>query len=96
MDHPRIQELADDRTDVPVVAWAAEQRRAIADALGSLPSAQRQVIELAYFRGLSHQEIAVQLNRPLGTIKTRVRLGLQKLGNLLTASGIAAEDALEA
>jgi RNA polymerase sigma-70 factor, ECF subfamily len=94
VDHPVIQQLVDEQIDVPATAWAAEQRRTIAEALDHLPVAQRQAIELAYFGGLSHQEIATKLNRPLGTIKTRVRLGLQKLGSVLTARGLSSEDAL--
>jgi len=89
-DHPIIPQLVDEQVDVPAAAWASEQRRVIVDALASLPTAQREAIELAYFGGLSHQEIADQLDRPLGTIKTRVRLGLQKLGSLLAPSGINA------
>lgn len=88
VDHPVIQQLADEHIDVPEAAWAFEQQRVIRDALEHLPEAQRQAVELAYFGGLSHQEIANKLNRPLGTIKTRVRLGLQKLGALLTARGL--------
>jgi RNA polymerase sigma-70 factor (ECF subfamily) len=91
-NHPVIQQLIDDQVDVPAAAWASEQRRVIVSALASLPSAQREAIELAYFGGLSHQEIADQLDRPLGTIKTRVRLGLQKLGSILSLSGIQAGD----
>ncbi|MBM4413863.1 MAG: sigma-70 family RNA polymerase sigma factor [Chloroflexi bacterium] len=91
-DHPVIQQLIDDQVDVPAAAWASEQRRVIVSALASLPSAQREAIELAYFGGLSHQEIADQLDRPLGTIKTRVRLGLQKLGSILSLSGMHAGD----
>jgi RNA polymerase sigma-70 factor (ECF subfamily) len=94
VDHPVIQQLTDDQIDVPATAWASEQRRTIVEALDYLPPPQRQAIELAYFSGLSHQEIATRLNRPLGTIKTRVRLGLQKLGLLLTARGLSPEDAL--
>ena len=90
VDHPIIQHLPDEQMDVPAAAWANEQRRVIADALHELPLAQRQAIELAYFSGMSHQQIANKLNRPLGTIKTRVRLGLQKLGGLLAACGLQA------
>jgi RNA polymerase sigma-70 factor (ECF subfamily) len=88
VDHPVIQHLIDEQMDVPGAVWATEQRRAIAEALHELPNAQREAIELAYFGGMSHQEIATKLNRPLGTIKTRVRLGLQKLGGLLAARGL--------
>ncbi len=50
--------------------------------LRQLPPDQVQVIELAFFQGLSHSEMAEQLKLPLGTVKTRVRLGLQKLRDL--------------
>jgi RNA polymerase sigma-70 factor (ECF subfamily) len=92
-EHSVILQLADERIDVPDAVWAAERRRTIQDALEHLPSAQRQAVELAYFSGWSHQEIATRLNRPLGTIKTRVRLGLQKLGSLLEARGLRPGDA---
>ena len=88
VDHPIIQQLVDEQMDVPAAAWATEQRRVISEALHELPQAQRQAIELAYFGGMSHQEIATKLGRPLGTIKTRVRLGLQKLSGLLAARGL--------
>ncbi len=93
VDHPVIQQLADEHADIPAAAWASEQRQVLIRALRDLPTAQRQVIELAYFGGMSHQEIATQLNSPLGTIKTRVRLGLQKLGSLLTSQGLQSGDA---
>ena len=48
-------------------------------ALNSLPPEQKQVIELAYFSGLSHSEIATQLAAPIGTVKGRIRLGLDRL-----------------
>jgi RNA polymerase sigma-70 factor (ECF subfamily) len=54
--------------------------------LRQLPDEQRQVIQLAFYAGLSHSQIAEQLNVPLGTVKTRVRLGLQKLRDLWIAS----------
>ena len=51
----------------------------IRKSLAILPPAQREVIELAYFQGLSQSEIAQKLDQPLGTVKTRVRLAMQKL-----------------
>ncbi|KKK90843.1 hypothetical protein LCGC14_2718950, partial [marine sediment metagenome] len=57
----------------------AEQRRIVRAAVAELPPEQRQVIELAYFGGLTQQEISERLTQPLGTVKTRIRLGMQKL-----------------
>jgi RNA polymerase sigma-70 factor (ECF subfamily) len=60
-----------------------EQARQVADALAILSAPQRQAIELAYYDGLSHSEIAERLGEPLGTVKTRVRLAMQKLRDAL-------------
>ena len=60
-------------------------------ALGILPREQSQVIELAYFGGFSHSEIAEMVGVPLGTIKGRMRLGLEKIRTTL-AEGIPEED----
>ncbi|XHX80497.1 MAG: sigma-70 family RNA polymerase sigma factor [Stenomitos frigidus ULC029] len=57
----------------------SERRDRVLAALSQLPEAQRQVIELAYYKGLTQAEIAVQTNLSLGTVKTRIRLGLSKL-----------------
>jgi RNA polymerase sigma-70 factor (ECF subfamily) len=54
-------------------------RLAVGAAVAGLPQAQQQAIELAYYEGLSHTEIAAQLNQPLGTVKTRIKLGMSKL-----------------
>jgi len=67
--------------EVQVEARVEEQR--IRQALAKLPQEQRSVLLLAYFQGLSQPEMAAALNQPLGTVKTRVRLGLQKLRGLL-------------
>src|SRR5687768_2077405 len=66
-------------------AIQAEERRAVRGALAELPEAQRIALELAYFEGLSQTEIAARLNEPLGTIKTRMQLGMKKLRERLQA-----------
>jgi RNA polymerase sigma-70 factor (ECF subfamily) len=64
-------------------AQRREEGRQIRHALDGLPSEQRQVIELAYFGGLSHSEIARKLSLPPGTVKGRMRLGLSRMRGLL-------------
>ncbi|BCA53188.1 putative RNA polymerase sigma factor, sigma-24-like protein [Nitrospira sp. KM1] len=58
-------------------------RLAVGNAMTGLPAAQQQAIELAYYEGLSHHEIAARLNQPLGTVKTRIKLGMSKLRDAL-------------
>jgi|CXWL01.1.fsa_nt_gi RNA polymerase sigma-70 factor (ECF subfamily) len=60
-----------------------ELRDTVGHALQDLPPAQREALELAYYDGLSHAEIATKLNQPLGTVKTRIKLGMDKLKAVL-------------
>ena len=64
-------------------AASSERQRLVREALNILTPEQREVIELAYYSGLSHSEIAEKLNQPLGTVKTRTRLGMMKLREAL-------------
>ena len=69
-----------------------EERSLINSALQLLPSEQRQAVELAYFSGLTHVEIASELGVPLGTIKTRIRAAIDKLRASLTQAGLAVSE----
>lgn len=62
-----------------------EERRIVRAALAQLKPEQRELIEIAFFGGLTHYEIAAKLNLPLGTVKTRIRTGMLKLRELLSA-----------
>jgi RNA polymerase sigma-70 factor (ECF subfamily) len=91
-DEQVLLSVPDTQQDVDTLTWEAERRRLIINALNELPDDQRQVVELAYFGGLSQREIADQLCSPLGTVKTRIRLALQKLKGVLQHQGIGLED----
>ncbi|MGV3710166.1 MAG: RNA polymerase sigma factor [Gemmatimonas sp.] len=65
------------------VAETGERALAVSNAMTVLTGQQRNAIELAFFEGLSHTEIAERLGEPLGTVKTRIRLGMQKLRDVL-------------
>jgi RNA polymerase sigma-70 factor, ECF subfamily len=60
-------------------AVMSEQQRAVARALGALPPEQRELIEHAYFQGLTQSELAERFHLPLGTVKTRIRTGMMTL-----------------
>jgi RNA polymerase sigma-70 factor (ECF subfamily) len=74
----QVLQLATD-DDPSMDAESAERRKLVAAALADLPREQREVLELGYFSGLSQSEIAERIRQPLGTIKTRMRLAMQKL-----------------
>ena len=73
---------ADPNAEDPAVM--AADRTLVEGALGHLPEAQRRVIELSFFGGLTQSEIAERLGEPIGTVKTRARLGLERLRGVLT------------
>jgi RNA polymerase sigma-70 factor (ECF subfamily) len=77
LDLEDVMNTLGENSPIDEPAWADE--RLMHDILNELPPDQRQVLELAYFRDMSHSEMAEQLNIPLGTIKGRVRAGLSKL-----------------
>jgi RNA polymerase sigma-70 factor (ECF subfamily) len=66
-------------------AELGELSRSVTAAIAELPPPQRRALELAYFGGLSHSEIADELDEPLGTVKTRIRAGMEKLRAQLSA-----------
>jgi RNA polymerase sigma-70 factor (ECF subfamily) len=84
-----LEELLEtgERTDVE--AARNEEAATIRAALGHLPADQSQVIELAYFGGFTHTEIAEMLQTPVGTIKGRMRLGLEKMRHALGAGQVS-------
>jgi RNA polymerase sigma-70 factor, ECF subfamily len=65
-----------------------ERRRRVQLVLNELPPEQREVVELAFFGGLTHAELAERLREPLGTIKSRIRMGLMRLRGLIAEPGI--------
>jgi len=67
-------------------ACLSDLRALLKQQLHRLPAAQRQVIEMTYFDGLSQREIAASTQLPLGTVKTRIELGLRKLANMLVTA----------
>ena len=81
-------EFATRAQDDPELSVVSEERRErVAAAIVRLPEDQRRAIELAFFQGLSHSEIAARLGSPLGTIKSQIRLGMVKLRSVLTPAG---------
>jgi RNA polymerase sigma-70 factor, ECF subfamily len=64
------------------------QRRVVQEALKGLPPEQREALELAYYGGLTQSELAERLGQPLGTIKSRMFMGLARLRDLLSQAGL--------
>ena len=79
----RMLELPTGTPDAAMDMIDAEEAQLVRRALGALPILQRIAIELAYYEGLTQSEVAARLEAPLGTVKTRIRLGLLKLRDVL-------------
>jgi RNA polymerase sigma-70 factor, ECF subfamily len=87
--YARAEERLQNETEQQPDAWVhntteaeinlGDTRRLIRQVINSLPEAQQQVVELAFFYGMSQREIAAKTNTPLGTVKTRLELGLKKI-----------------
>jgi RNA polymerase sigma-70 factor, ECF subfamily len=90
-------ETADDRVlaapSPDEEASLRERRLAVQEALSQLPQDQREAIELAYYGGFTQSELSEHLSVPLGTIKSRMFAGLQRLGDLLGEAGLDLETA---
>ena len=76
--------------DVEREAWAVIRSELVKEAMAELSESEREAISLAYFGGHTYREVAVMLDLPEGTVKSRIRLGLNKLANRLDASGLGA------
>jgi len=87
-DESAAAEVMDDGPAPMDRAVQSMEHRRIVDALTAIPPEQRRAIEMAYFEGFTQQEIADRLAQPLGTIKTRMRLGMQKLKTLLDETNL--------
>ena len=91
----RIREERDARLNVETglsleeQVWEMALGEQVRDALSTLDDAERKAIELAYFGGYTYREVAKLLDTPEGTIKSRIRSGLQRLNGMLTSAGLA-------
>jgi RNA polymerase sigma-70 factor (ECF subfamily) len=84
-DEEDVLPSEDSRDDPALATVLADERAAVRAAIDCLPAEQKLAIQLAYFGGMTQQEIANGLGHPLGTVKTRIRLGMQKMRGALEA-----------
>jgi RNA polymerase sigma-70 factor (ECF subfamily) len=85
-----LDEIRDTRDGPAEAAWQSYKKDAVRAAVDRLPPAQRKALSLAFFDDLSHDQVAVALKLPVGTVKTRIRTAVQKLRFMLGPLGVAA------
>ena len=86
-----LAEIPDPTPSVEITTAADEQARTARAAVSILPAAERVALELAYFEGLTHVEIAARTATPLGTVKTRIRTALRRVRETMAAPQTAAD-----
>ncbi len=79
LEHPLVSQTPDVGPNPEEAQEDVQLRQVMAKAIMELPTAQQQAIEMAFYQGLTHTEIAAKLNQPLGTVKTRIKLAMTKL-----------------
>jgi RNA polymerase sigma-70 factor (ECF subfamily) len=91
-DGARVADMLPDTGPTPYdYAWSEERGWIIGNLLNVLEESQREAITLAYFEGFTYREIAERLNQPLNTIKTRIRLGRERMRHLMISYGLSYE-----
>ncbi len=86
-----LADIPDPAPSVETTAAADEQARTARAAVAGLPASERAALELAYFEGLTHVEIAARTATPLGTVKTRIRMALRRVRETMAAPQTAAD-----
>ena len=86
-DEPEFEFPADGPTPVEMLLQGADAR-SVRDCVDALPGQQKQAIALAFYQGQSHAELAAHLRQPLGTVKSWIRRGLERLKGCLDQAGV--------
>jgi len=89
IEHAPSSEPRGGGEDPEEIAFVAERRRFVLEILAELPAPQREALELCFFQGLTHKEAATKTGAPLGTLKTRVKMAIEKLRGRLQGVGSA-------